>query len=157
MDMTMFSARPGRVEVVTIVKRRWRWTPEEKLRVALHWTVATDRSWAGRLPPRAFMRGWWVNWWGKPLRIDLEQVLRRKNPLNGLPTMAVAKQQPKHEALQSRWDLNRSRHGVTSPQSNGMAESFVTTIKRDFAKLANSSDSKTMMAQLQWWFVDYSS
>ena len=38
---------------------------------------------------------------------------------------------------------------VTSPQSNGMAESFVKTLKRDYAKLVNRPDSKTVMAQLQ--------
>jgi putative transposase len=46
---------------------------------------------------------------------------------------------------------------VTSPQSNGMAESFVKTLKRDYAKLANRHDSKTVMAQLQGWFDAYSS
>jgi putative transposase len=46
---------------------------------------------------------------------------------------------------------------VTSPQSNGMAESFVKTLKRDYAKLANRSDSKTVMAQLKNWFNDYNS
>ena len=46
---------------------------------------------------------------------------------------------------------------VTSPQSNGMAESFVKTLKRDYAKLANRPDSKTVMAQLQSWFDDYNS
>ena len=44
---------------------------------------------------------------------------------------------------------------VTSPQSNGMAESFVKTLKRDYAKLANRPDSKTVMAQLKDWFDDY--
>ena len=44
---------------------------------------------------------------------------------------------------------------VTSPQSNGMAESFVKTFKRDYAKLANRPDSKTVMAQLQGWFDVY--
>jgi putative transposase len=46
---------------------------------------------------------------------------------------------------------------VTSPQSNGMAESFVKTLKRDYAKLASRPDSKTVMAQLQGWFDDYNS
>ena len=46
---------------------------------------------------------------------------------------------------------------VTSPQSNGMAESFVKTLKRDYAKLANRPDSKTVMAQLKGWFDDYNS
>ena len=33
MDMTMFSATPTRVEVVTSVQRRRRWTPEQKLEI----------------------------------------------------------------------------------------------------------------------------
>ena len=46
---------------------------------------------------------------------------------------------------------------VTSPQSNGMAESFVKTLKRDYAKLANRQDSKTVMAQLKDWLDEYNS
>jgi putative transposase len=46
---------------------------------------------------------------------------------------------------------------VISPQSNGMAKSFVKTLKRDYAKLANRLDSKTVMAQLKDWFDDYNS
>jgi putative transposase len=44
---------------------------------------------------------------------------------------------------------------VTSPQSNGMSESFVKTLKRDYAKLTNWPYSKTVMAQLKDWFDDY--
>jgi transposase len=33
MDMTMLSTRPNRVEVVTSVQRRRRWTPEQKLEI----------------------------------------------------------------------------------------------------------------------------
>ncbi len=46
---------------------------------------------------------------------------------------------------------------VASPQSNGMAESFVKTLKRDYAQLANRPDSQTVMAQLKNWFDDYNS
>ena len=46
---------------------------------------------------------------------------------------------------------------VTSPQSKGMAESFVKTLKRNYAKLANWPDSKTVMAQLKDWFDDFNS
>ena len=46
---------------------------------------------------------------------------------------------------------------VTSPQSNGMAESFVKTLKRDYAKLADRPDSQTVMKQLKNWFDDYNS
>jgi putative transposase len=46
---------------------------------------------------------------------------------------------------------------VTSPQSNGMAESFVKTLKWDYAKLANRPDLKTVTAQLKDWFNHYNS
>ena len=46
---------------------------------------------------------------------------------------------------------------VSSPQSNGMAESFVKTFKRDYANLADRPDSKTVMGQLADWFDDYNS
>ena len=46
---------------------------------------------------------------------------------------------------------------VFSPQSNGMAESFVKTFKRDYAQLADRPDSKTVLNQLPKWFEDYNS
>ena len=46
---------------------------------------------------------------------------------------------------------------VESPQSNGMAESFVKTLKRDYANLANRPDSRTVMGYLEEWFNDYNS
>ncbi len=44
---------------------------------------------------------------------------------------------------------------VESPQSNGMAESFVKTIKRDYVHLALRPDAKTVMQQLPQWFEHY--
>lgn len=41
------------------------------------------------------------------------------------------------------------------PESNGMAEAFVKTIKRDYVYLSDLSDTQTVMAQLQTWFDDY--
>ena len=44
---------------------------------------------------------------------------------------------------------------VSSPQSNGMAESLVKTIKRDYARLALRPDARTVMQQLAGWFEHY--
>lgn len=44
---------------------------------------------------------------------------------------------------------------VHSPQSNGMAESFVKTIKRDYARLALRPDARTVIRQLHSWFEHY--
>ena len=44
---------------------------------------------------------------------------------------------------------------VQSPQSNGMAESFVTTFRRDYIRLPNRPDSLTVMNGLKTWFEHY--
>lgn len=44
---------------------------------------------------------------------------------------------------------------VESPQSNGMAESFVKTFKRDYARLAHRPDAQTVMRSLTAWFEHY--
>jgi putative transposase len=42
-----------------------------------------------------------------------------------------------------------------SPESNGMAESFVKTFKRDYVNMNVLYDAKTTMEQLPKWFEDY--
>jgi transposase InsO family protein len=44
---------------------------------------------------------------------------------------------------------------VRSPESNGMAEAFVKTFKRDYVYVHDRPDAKTVMAQLDEWFEDY--
>jgi len=42
-----------------------------------------------------------------------------------------------------------------SPESNGMSEAFVNTLKRDYADLADRSSAAAVIAQLPIWFDDY--
>jgi putative transposase len=42
-----------------------------------------------------------------------------------------------------------------SPESNGMAEAFVNTIKRDYVAGADLSDAETVLRQLPAWLADY--
>lgn len=42
-----------------------------------------------------------------------------------------------------------------SPESNGMAEAFVKTIKRDYVYVADLPDAETVLALLPSWFDDY--
>jgi len=42
-----------------------------------------------------------------------------------------------------------------SPESNGMAEAFVKTFKRDYVWLGDLSSAKRVMEQLPAWFKDY--
>ena len=42
-----------------------------------------------------------------------------------------------------------------SPESNGMAEAFVKTFKRDYVYVHDRPDARTVLAQLPGWFEDY--
>lgn len=44
---------------------------------------------------------------------------------------------------------------IESPQSNGMAEAFVRTIKRDYVRVSPCPDARTVIAQLPKWFEHY--
>ena len=44
---------------------------------------------------------------------------------------------------------------VASPESNGLAEAFVRTLKRDYARLGPLPDAGTVLGQLDGWFDDY--
>jgi len=44
---------------------------------------------------------------------------------------------------------------VRSPQSNGMAEAFVKTFKRDYVRCNPCPDAITVLGQLDTWFKDY--
>ena len=44
---------------------------------------------------------------------------------------------------------------VESPESNGMAEAFVKTFKRDYVRLAIIRDAHTALAMIEGWFEDY--
>lgn len=44
---------------------------------------------------------------------------------------------------------------VRSPESNGMSESFVKTLKRDYARLTILPDAETILAKLPSWIEDY--
>jgi putative transposase len=44
---------------------------------------------------------------------------------------------------------------VTSPQSNGIAEAFVRTIKRDYARVNPMPDARTVIQSLPRWFDHY--
>ena len=44
---------------------------------------------------------------------------------------------------------------VSSPQSNGMAEAFVRTLKRDYVRVNPRPDARTVIDQLPGWFAHY--
>jgi len=44
---------------------------------------------------------------------------------------------------------------VRSPESNGMAEAFVKTVKRDYVSANDRPDAATVLSRLAAWFEDY--
>ena len=44
---------------------------------------------------------------------------------------------------------------IRSPESNGMSESFVKTLKRDYARLNVLTDADAILAMLPDWIEDY--
>lgn len=44
---------------------------------------------------------------------------------------------------------------IESPQSNGMAEAFVKTLKRDYARVSPCPDAVTVLRRLDGWFEHY--
>ncbi len=44
---------------------------------------------------------------------------------------------------------------VRSPESNGVSEAFVKTLKRDYARIQPRPDALTVLAQLPGWIEDY--
>ncbi len=46
---------------------------------------------------------------------------------------------------------------IQSPQSNGMAEAFVKTFKRDYARVSPKPDAASVLRQLDSWFEHYNS
>jgi len=44
---------------------------------------------------------------------------------------------------------------VQSPESNGMAEAFIKTLKRDYVYVNRLDDAKAVLAQLPGWIEDY--
>lgn len=44
---------------------------------------------------------------------------------------------------------------MKSPQSNGISESFVKTLKRDYVQVSPLPDAKTALGLIAAWFEDY--
>ena len=53
------------------------------------------------------------------------------------------------------WAWCRSRRPAYSPESNGLAEAFVGTFKRDYVDGAELRDAESVLAQLGGWIDDY--
>ena len=64
---------------------------------------------------------------------------------------------PAHETRRfaAELGLDVCKTPISSPESNGMAEAFVNTFKRDYVYLNDRPDAKTVISMLPEWFEDY--
>ena len=78
---------------------------------------------------------------------------RRRTPSSGCPTTAAPTPPGSSTSPHSRpGPMLRSR---CKPESNGIAEAFVKTFKRDYARINPLPDAETVLRQLAGWFDDY--
>src|SRR5262249_32207870 len=78
-----------------------------------------------------------------------------RSPSSGCPTMAAATSPARHASFARNIGLDPRTTPIESPQSNGMAEAFVRTIKRDYVRVSPCPDADTVMHQLSAWINHY--
>jgi putative transposase len=120
-----------RVEIITGVQRRRRWTAAEKV----------------RLVEETFAPGMTVSLVARQNGIAPNQQWLTDNGSG-----YVARET---RALARDIGLEPRTTPIESPQSNGMAEAFVRTIKRDYARISCVSDAESVMPQLPIWMAHY--
>lgn len=77
-----------------------------------------------------------------------------------IPIQWLSDQGPQYIAHQTKdyakeWGLDPITTPAYSPESNGMAEAFVKTFKRDYVYLAELWTAESVLRQLPEWFADY--
>jgi putative transposase len=76
-------------------------------------------------------------------------------PSNGSPTTAWATLPTRPGALPATSGWSRATTPIESPQSNGMTEAFVRTIKRDYVSVSSLTDAATVWRHLPFWLEHY--
>src|SRR6266566_5072061 len=119
----------NRVEIITSVQRRRRWTAPEKVRMVEETFEAVEYRFGqvNRLP------------------VTIEWLSDNGSCYVAGDTRSFARDiglEPRTTPLES-------------PQSNGMAEAFVRTIKRDYVRVSPRPDAETVMRQLPAWIAHY--
>ena len=117
--------------------------------------AATGRPWALSPPPKASRaRTFGISWsqrWniGSARSIALPETIEWLTD-NGSGYIA-------HDTRRFARDIGFEPRTtpVESPQSNGMAEAFVRTIKRDYARVSPAPNAETVMRSLPHWFEHY--
>ena len=83
------------------------------------------------------------------------QVTSCRTPLSGSPITAAATPPTTPACFARDIGLTPRTTPVESPQSNGMAEAFVRTLKRDYARVSPRPNAQTVIDQLPSWLDHY--
>lgn len=97
-----------------------------------------------------------------PIHVMIESIDRRFGLVNRLPLTIewLSDNGSPYTARETRALARESglvpcTTPIESPQSNGMAEAFVKTLKRDYARVNPRPDAASVLRQLDGWFEHY--
>ena len=83
--------------------------------------------------------------------------LRTSHPVEWLSDNGSAYIAKETRQIATALGLHLAFTPVRSPESNGISEAFVKTLKRDYARISILTDAATTMVLLPGWFEDYNS
>jgi transposase InsO family protein len=110
----------------------------------LRWTAVIERRLAGREPPKALILA------AVEQRFGSDAAPPR--PIEWLTDNGSCYTVRETRAYARTINMRPITTPMESQQSNGIAESFVKTIKRAYVAFGDLSDTKAVMAQLPNWF-----
>ena len=93
--------------------------------------------------------------WSRPSNLRFGQINRLPRTIEWLSDNGSGYIAKETRAFAREIGLEPLTTPVTSPQSNGMAEAFVRTIKRDYARVNLLPDARTVIESLPLWFDHY--
>src|SRR6185437_8519507 len=76
---------------------------------------------------------------------------------NGCPIMGRFSPPIALLRLPSPLTSSHASHRSKVPESNGMAEAFVKTFKRDYVRINSLPDARTVLSRIDHWMEDYNS
>ena len=147
----------NRVEIITSVQRRRRWTAPEKVRMVEEtlkpgMTVSLVARRHGIAANQLFTWRRLVAQGSLTAAGSGEEVVPAFEWLSDNGSCYVAGDT---RSFARDIGLEPRTTPLESPQSNGMAEAFVRTIKRDYVRVSPRPDAETVMRQLPTWIAHY--
>ena len=110
------------------------------------WVYAREqRAWAGPEPPAAIYL----------FAPDRRAERPASHPVEWLSDNGSVYTARETRVFAAQLNLTPCFTPVASPESNGMSEAFVKTLKRDYLRVSPVPDATTALDQITGWFDDY--